>query len=867
MDDYADSYDTVEEARRTISEVREVHAQAGFTLRSWNTNEQAIMNLIPEELRANAPTRLGGAPSNTILGLFWESEEDVMRFNTAMHRVPAEVRSQSRAPTKREALSAVMSLYDPVGLITNFTIRGRILLQNLWRENLQWDERIPAEHAEQFSTWLRQLQDIEALRLRRSYALQNCGEIELHVLCDASEQAYATIAYWRAVRPDKTIVVTQVAAKAKVAPRRTQSIPRLELQAAVIGSRLAATILKEHRVTVTRTIFWTDSSTVVQWIKNDQRRYTPFVAHRLGEIAESTQKNQWRWLPTNENAADDATRFSSEAITSEDRWFRGPNFLHRPENQWPTSFENEITENEVLYTNDENETNYEWLPDPARSSRYEVYIRTVARVLAFIDLCRRRKTRLELEHIERAEKLILQRAQQDNFRSEIRQLQADRPVSKTSRLYKLDPVYDKGLLRVRGRIDASSAPAETKRPIILDGRHPIAKMIVQQAHCAAGHGNRERVTNDLRQRYWVIHLRPTVRAIENSCTFCRVRRAKPNAPTTGNLPGARMQPFHRAFSYCGCDYFGPMFVKIGRRREKRWGALFTCLTTRAVHLEIVASLSSCSAIMALRRMAARRGWPREMWSDNATAFRGADKELRTAYEEWAPLLREEGLLHRMEWRYIPPGAPSQGGSWERMVRSVKTALAVTLHEKAPSEEVLMTLLAEAEYSINARPLTYVSVNAQDPEALTPNHFLLGSSMGLPSTGPCSAADRRTWRVSQALADSFWRRWVREYLPTLVPRGEPANHEDKLRAGDVVVVIDRTLPRNVWPVGVVERTFPGPDGGVRAVELRTRTGLFRRPANKLAVLVKNEEEEATRAAPGGELLRTASPPDTVNCTRL
>ncbi|XP_075990123.1 uncharacterized protein LOC142985761 [Anticarsia gemmatalis] len=189
----------------------------------------------------------------------------------------------------------------------------------------------------------------------------------------------------------------------------------------------------------------------------------------------------------------------------------------------------------------------------------------------------------------------------------------------------------------------------------------------------------------------------------------------------------------------------------------------------------------------------------------------------------------------MDWRFIPPGAPNQGGAWERLIRSIKTALHATLNEKAPTEEVLRTLLTEAEHSVNARPLTHVSVDPRDPEALTPNHFLLGSSTGLPSTGPCKEADRRTWRACQALVDHYWKRWIREYLPTLVPRGEPQNTARPIQVGDVVIVADHTLSRNTWPIGMVEKTHPGPDGGTRVVEVRTKTGVFRRPVSKLVVI--------------------------------
>lgn len=849
MDDWVASYEDVEEARKAVEETRTVHAHAGFTLRGWSASDKAVLSDVPSELHATTPTPLGGEqPESKILGLFWNAEKDELGFNTSMNRVPEEVRSRARAPTKREALSAVMSIYDPLGLLSHYTIRSKIILQNLWRLQIAWDEQIPEEENELFASWLARLPEIAMLRLPRCYILGKYERIDLHVLCDASEQAYATAAYWRIKRSDGSIAVVLVAAKAKVAPRKTQTIPRLELQAAVIGARLADTIKREHRVEIGQTTYWTDSSTVVHWIRHDMRRYTPFVAHRLGEIAELTQRKEWRWLPTDLNVADDATRLTDAPISSMDRWFQGPSFLYLPEDQWPGTSTGEENDEEVLHVS-ETSGRESWLPEPERFSKYETLVRSAARVLAFTDICRRRATQLEHRHIERAETELIRRAQEDSFYDEIARMQSARPLPRASRLYRLDPVMEDGLLRVRGRIGASSAPIETKRPVILDGRHRITKLLVMREHCAAGHANRERVTNDLRQRYWIIHLRPTVRAAEKDCALCRRRRAMPQTPATGDLPQARLDPFHRPFSNCGVDYFGPMMVKVGRRREKRWGALFTCLTSRAVHIELVASLSTDSAIMALRRMAARRGWPRVMYSDNGTNFRGADQELRAAYEEWLPALKDEGLLHRMEWRFIPPGAPNQGGVWERMVRSVKAALSATLREKAPAEEVLQTLLTEAEFSINARPLTHVSVNPADPEALTPNHFLLGSSIGLPSTGPCDEADRRVWRASMALADHFWRRWLREYLPTLVPRGEPQSDVRPLQVGDVVLVVDSTLPRNTWPMGRVERTHPGPDGGVRIVEVRTRTGVFRRPVSKLVVVLR---KEATQAALGGEM---------------
>lgn len=448
---------------------------------------------------------------------------------------------------------------------------------------------------------------------------------------------------------------------------------------------------------------------------------------------------------------------------------------------------------------------------------------------------------LEVRHIQKAEKLWFERTQVESFSEEIKLLQEGKYIPKSSRLYRLDPFVGKdGLLRARGRIGAAHLPEEMKCPIILDGRNPVIQKLIGKHHELAAHAGNERVVNDLRQFYWILHLRPSVKFVARNCQWCKIRKSKPLIPSLGDLPSARINPFCKPFTSTGVDYFGPMLVTVGRRHEKRWGALFTCLTTRAVHLELVASLSTDSAIMALRRMAARRGWPRVIYSDNGTNFRGADAELRAATLEWAGALKSFCLSRQVEWRFIPPGAPNQGGAWERLVRSVKTALGAVLHEKYPRDEVLHTLLTEAEHTINARPLTHVSVDISDPEALTPNHFLLGSSSGLPVTGPCQPSDRRAWRAAQALADEFWRRWVREYLPTLVPRGDSAAGRRQLQEGDLVVVVDAALPRNVWPRGVVERIYPGPDGEVRSADIRTSGGVFRRPTRKVVVLPVGSE---------------------------
>ncbi|XP_059061186.1 uncharacterized protein LOC131854079 [Achroia grisella] len=195
-------------------------------------------------------------------------------------------------------------------------------------------------------------------------------------------------------------------------------------------------------------------------------------------------------------------------------------------------------------------------------------------------------------------------------------------------------------------------------------------------------------------------------------------------------------------------------------------------------------------------------------------------------------------------RYIPPSAPFMGGAWERLVRSVKTALAATLHERAPKEEVLLTLLVEVEHTLNSRPLTHVSTSADDEDALTPNHFLLGGPSRVPLPGAFAEGDtagRKEWRASQWLADCFWRRWVTEYLPQLQHRREPRATHGVIKLEDLVLVADGNLPRNSWPRGAVVATYPGPDGEIRAVDVRTNKGILRRPTKKLVILPIEQRE--------------------------
>ncbi|XP_055523038.1 uncharacterized protein LOC129717210 [Wyeomyia smithii] len=350
-------------------------------------------------------------------------------------------------------------------------------------------------------------------------------------------------------------------------------------------------------------------------------------------------------------------------------------------------------------------------------------------------------------------------------------------LEKTSRIRTLSPYVDEfGVLRSSSRIAAATYAAyDTRYPVNLPKEHLVTRLLVSWYHQEYLHANGETVVNELRQRFHVSKLRSLVREVGKGCMKCKIQKAVPMVPRMAPLPAGRLQAFTRPFSYVGVDFFGPIAVRINRSIHKRWIALFTCMTTRAVHLEVVHTLSTESCKMAIRRFIGRRGAPVEIRSDRGTNFVGSSNELLKGMNEINSQLAETFTNVGTRWVFNPPGAPHMGGAWERLVRSVKT------------------LVVEAESVVNSRPLTYIPLETELQEALTPNHFLLLNSSGVVQT-PKNLSDpklagRAEWNLCQVMLDAFWRRWVREYLPTIVRRTKWTEEVPPIGVGDIVVVVE------------------------------------------------------------------------------
>ena len=357
-----------------------------------------------------------------------------------------------------------------------------------------------------------------------------------------------------------------------------------------------------------------------------------------------------------------------------------------------------------------------------------------------------------------------------------------------------NPVLVDGLVRSKGRV---SFGAISRCPVILPSGHHVTTLIIRFLHETTGHVGIQQVLAATRENYWIVKGHSAVKKVLKGCILCKRQHAPLCTQQMAPLLEEQMSPDKPPFSFVGVDYFGPLIVKAARTHLKRYGCLFTCLTIRAVHLEVAHSLTADSFIAAFQRFISRRGVPEKVFSDNGTNLVKGDKELRKSLQEWNESKTGRHMLQReIEWHFNPPSASHMGGVWERMIRSTRTILKALASEQLLTDEQLQTLMAEAERIMNDRPITPVSSDPKDPPALTPSMLLLMKSNSSIPSGVFvnDVYSKRWWRQVQYLASVFWRRWVREYLPALQARQKWMRAKAELRKGDIVLVAEVNIPR-------------------------------------------------------------------------
>jgi len=850
VDNVVSGSSTEEAAVNYFKQSRSVLGSANFNLRSWASNSPQLNQIahVHEVADATNPVK--------VLGLWWDTHSDTIRATPDSDAIMF-----TFTATKREILKWTSSIFDPLGLLTPVTIAAKLFLQQLWQLELQWDMQLTEELSKTWYKIAAEITQATTMPFPRQCTMSPDTAI-LHIFSDASPQAYGAAAYL--VQGTHSAILIS---KSRAAPLKQHSLPRLELMAAVLGTRLY-TFISTSITTGPNVYFWSDSQIVLSWITS-KKTLKPFVNNRVQEIRSIS--TTWKFCPSADNPADLLTRgISYHQLKSSTLWRHGPTWLNSP-SLWPAWPQAEI----LLIQADVGEEDLEPLPPPAdtsdssttglhhlidvtKFSKLNKVLAITAYVCRFLHNVKhpsssRQTGPLTTSELSQANLMWIHNIQHTEFSSEIANLQSRLsrlPLVRQLKLF-LD---DNNLLRCGGRIHNAPLSELARFPYLLPSRHHFTTLVILRAHLTQLHSGVNATLTILRQSYWIPSARQRIKSIIRRCVVCKKSHGQPyTIPDPPPLVKSRVS-HSDPFTITGVDFTGALFVRTAEGERKVYLCLFTCAVCRAVHLEIVTDLTAECFLQAFRRFAARRSLPKLLISDNGSTFLAAAEELTRLFssDEIAESLAYKGV----EWKFIPKRAPWFGGFWERLIGLMKSTLKKTLGRTHATIESLQTIIVEIEALMNDRPLTHVSPDPRDPEPITPAHLVYGrrittlphysvnqDDISDPDFGDASDLRRRA-RAQAAVVRHFWTRWKREYLTALRETHKiTGTNEQRIKVGDVVLIHDET-PRIKWRLAVIESLNKGADGLVRSADIRTTTGKTNRPIARLYPLEVTASEITT-----------------------
>lgn len=848
VDDLLTGADTVEETIDLCRQVSAILSSGCFELRKWKSNSPRVFEGIKAITSPHEVLHFGPHENTKTLGLLWSCKDDTFSFN--INSVPTRGHI-----TKRVILSTIAQIFDPLGLICPCIVVAKIMLQNLWSLKLSWDDPVPDNLAQKFSRFRSELKTLRNLNIPRHILCKNRTEVELHGFSDASQNAYGCCIYLRSADQYQHVHVNLLCAKSRVAPVKSLSIPRLELCAAQMLAQLFERVKDSMTVKFHKYYLWSDSTVALSWIRTSPHTLQTFVANRVSDIQRLTDIDHWKYVPTELNPADGLSRgLSPAALINSDVWFSGPLFLKKSQSNWPIDLSvtkpisdlPEIRKQALSLV----ETNQNLFPFDRFSSLTRMS-RTMAYVLRFIHNCRINKEQRHLgilsqEETNTAFDKLVQIAQFESFPKEMSHLSKNMPVEKKSRLLSLSPFLDnKQIARVGGRLKYSPYVFEKKHPALLSSKHHLTYLVFRHEHYKLLHLGPQALLAAVRETIWATSGKNLAKKIVRECVVCCRYKPKINNPLMGNLPVHRISP-SPPFDKTGVDYAGPFIIKDRKGRGcktlKSYLCLFVCLVTKAVHLELVTELSTQSFLETFQRFVSRRGRPSHIYSDNGSNFIGANSQLKelgdfliSNRDNLTEALENE---FRINWHFIPAYSPHMGGLWEAGVKSTKHHIKRVMGNTLLTFENFYSLITQIEGILNSRPLTPLSTDPNDLEALTPAHFLIGRTLQAvphPDLRHIPTGRLSHYQLLQQLKQHFWTRWSKEYLSQLQERHKWRTPQKDLQIGAMVLVKDEHLPPSKWQLGRIHELHPGQDNVVRVVSVKVASGVIKRSVIKICPL--------------------------------
>ncbi|XP_062542024.1 uncharacterized protein LOC134210015 [Armigeres subalbatus] len=665
-------------------------------------------------------------------------------------------------------MSYVAQIFDPLGLVGPTVAKAKLFMQCLWalktpnNERYEWDQPLPPKLQQQWKEFHTTIDLLREVRVPRFTSVIDAVSIELHFFADASNKAYGTCCYVRA-QSTSEVGVKLLASKSKLSPLAARhTIARLELCAAHLSTQLYKKVASSLK-TVPPAFFWSDSTTVIQWLRSSPGRWKTFVANRVSQIQATTTIERWNHVAGSDNPADDISRGLDPAdLLNKTRWWNGPSWLKLSPDQWPAGITSAAESSEVTHetrkipivamTSVHLSFNDELF---SRYSSFSALRRTVAWSLRYLQALRDRAiarrcfpekinkpalsksatTPLNSEELQSADRMLCRLAQRESFPEEHSDLSAGMLVSKCSPLKWLKAYIDEfELIRVGGRLHNADLSEQTKHPIVLCAKHPLARLLAVQYHNTLLHAGPQLMLASLRQKFWILGARNLVRGVYHQCITCFRSKSNLIQQTVADLPVSRVTPT-RPFS--GASHAPHQVYRMLKQDNEDRNQIFS-------------------------------------WC--------ANNEIR--------------------WKFIPARAPHFGGLWEAAVKSAKTHLLKEIGKTSLSYEDLLTLLAQVEMCLNSRPVTPLSSEPTDLEALTPGHFLVGSNLqAVPEFSSSNVPKNRLehYEQTQRHPQRIWSRWYPEYLQQLQSRAmQGCQTPNRVKTGQIVVIKDDCLPLAQWP---------------------------------------------------------------------
>ncbi len=897
VDDYLNSAMTSQDGVTEILGVQECLKNKGFNLTKFMANSKDIIRAIPNEHRAaelkNMDLDIENLPIDRALGQHWNAETDEIIWLR---------KTKSKPNTKRGVLSTVSSVFDPCGYLAPVVLEGKLIFQSECREAHDWDTPLSEENLKRWEKWLDEIKLLDQFRMPCGIFSPKFGEateVQLHNFADGSSVAFGSAHYVRGINSQGEINVRLVLAKSRLKPlshRQNLTIPKTELQAAVQAVELSQALESYLNIENLKQYYWTDSTITLSYIKClPGKRMKVYVQNRLSFIWLCTAENEWGFVCSEDNPADLCSKSKTvkSFLKAKDMWIYGPEFLWKNEDEWPVSpidipKADEIANNQDFakdqrprqqrktlatppekdndhpcfkimkyYTKGENES------EAITAVTFLRIKRSIAWLVRVIKEWRERRKRprynlrskrkekkelkpLDADELQHAERILIITVQKHHLgpyekkqvsRSNGEKIERE-GLHKKHSLQAWKPYTDKhGVMRIKTRVRGH-------RPILIPDDSVLADVLIVHYHNRCGHGGREYTISVLtRKGFWMRRPRRIVSRCLKICPVCQRLNAKPLQPSMADLPPDRTTlPLDGApWTVTGLDPFGPYDVQVGlrsRRYEKRWGLLFTCAASRAVHLEPLWSMDQESFLMAMVRFQSRRAFPKLCRSDNGSNITAGDKALNAALRDFHKNehVQKELASLGIKWLYNSPAAPNQGGFWERLVGVVKRIFeAIMPHNCTLNDEKFNTLLIEVEDIINNRPLTPNPESPLESPPLTPNDLIkIGSSLKHPA-GIFKPGDMYVsrWRHVMYLAQEWWVKWRDQYLPMLYKQSKWHKESSNLKVGEMVLLLGEPgTHRHNYPIGRVIEVYPGEDGVVRNVKIKCRERVLKRPTNKL-----------------------------------